>query len=237
MPGAAGAPPFPDGSARPRRSPLACGPGRRGGAWRVRDRSAALLPRRNEVHSLKRRAANATRPVPIPPQFVRTLLEHIERFGVAPDGRLFRNQAGNYVDAAAYGTTWARSRKSALTRTELASGLAKRPYGLPHAGISFWCLPEWTRPNAPAARAGAPGFSSATTPSSWMGGAGAAEPADPARHHWQNRPRRPSRAAGRAGRTFSTRWRSTSGRARRSRADAIHDRPAGQASAGDLRAL
>ncbi|MEU5952142.1 hypothetical protein [Streptomyces sp. NPDC047525] len=46
---------------------------------------------------------------------------------MAPDGRLFRNQAGNYVDAAAYGTTWARARKYVLTRTELASGLAKRP--------------------------------------------------------------------------------------------------------------
>ncbi|WP_030572032.1 tyrosine-type recombinase/integrase [Streptomyces aureocirculatus] len=92
----------------------------------------------HEVHSLKRRAATATRPVPIPPQFVRILRAHIERFGVAPDGRLFRNQAGNYVDAAAYGTTWARARKYVLTRTELASGLAKRPYDLRHAGISFW---------------------------------------------------------------------------------------------------
>src|SRR4051794_27857373 len=50
-----------------------------------------------EVHSLKRRAATATRPAPVPPQFVRILRAHIERFGVAPDGRLFRNQAGNYV--------------------------------------------------------------------------------------------------------------------------------------------
>ncbi|MFI1508382.1 tyrosine-type recombinase/integrase [Streptomyces sp. NPDC020597] len=92
----------------------------------------------HEVHSLKRRAATATRPVPIPPQFVRMLRAHIERFGVAPDGRLFRNQAGNYVDAAAYGTTWSRARKYVLTRTELASKLAKRPYDLRHAGISFW---------------------------------------------------------------------------------------------------
>ncbi|ATL25628.1 phage integrase family protein [Streptomyces formicae] len=74
----------------------------------------------------------------IPPQFVRILRAHIERFGVAPDGRLFRNQASSYVDAAAYGTTWARARKCVLTRTELASGLAKRPYDLRHAGISFW---------------------------------------------------------------------------------------------------
>ncbi|MGW5114280.1 hypothetical protein ACWEQ8_02310 [Streptomyces noursei] len=66
------------------------------------------------------------------------LRAHIERFGVEPDGRLFRNQAGNYVDAAAYGKSWARAREYVLTRTELASGLAKRPYDLRHAGISFW---------------------------------------------------------------------------------------------------
>ncbi|MFF3693231.1 tyrosine recombinase XerC [Streptomyces sp. NPDC002221] len=92
----------------------------------------------HEIHSLKRRAATATRAVPIPPQFVRILLAHIERFGVTPDGRVFQNQAGNYVEPAAYGTTWARAREHVLTRTELASGLAKRPYDLRHAGISFW---------------------------------------------------------------------------------------------------
>lgn len=92
----------------------------------------------HEVHSLKRRAASATRPVPIPPQFVRMLRAHVNRFDVAPDGRLFRNQAGNYMDAAAYGITWARAREYALTRTERTSRLAKRPYDLRHAGISFW---------------------------------------------------------------------------------------------------
>ncbi|WP_251982618.1 integrase [Streptomyces violaceusniger] len=91
-----------------------------------------------EVHSLKRRAASTTRPVPIPPQFVRKLRAHVKRFDVAPDGRLFRNQAGNYVDAAAYGITWARAREHALTRTERTSRLATRPYDLRHAGISFW---------------------------------------------------------------------------------------------------
>ncbi|MFE4956990.1 hypothetical protein ACFRCW_23550 [Streptomyces sp. NPDC056653] len=42
------------------------------------------------------------------------------------------------MDTAAYGTTWARAREQVLTRTERASGLAKRPYDLRHAGISFW---------------------------------------------------------------------------------------------------
>ncbi|MFH8574724.1 hypothetical protein [Streptomyces zaomyceticus] len=66
------------------------------------------------------------------------LVAHVERFGVEPDGRLFRNREGDYVEASAYGLTWARARKHALTRMELASGLAKRPYDLRHAGISFW---------------------------------------------------------------------------------------------------
>ncbi|WP_329371006.1 hypothetical protein [Streptomyces sp. NBC_01483] len=63
----------------------------------------------HEIHSLKRRAAKATRPVPIPPVLVRMLREHIRTFGVAPDGRLFRNAAGNYIDASAYGITWGAS--------------------------------------------------------------------------------------------------------------------------------
>ncbi|MFE4958140.1 hypothetical protein ACFRCW_29815 [Streptomyces sp. NPDC056653] len=66
------------------------------------------------------------------------LRAHIDRFGVAPDGRLFRNEAGNYVDPAAYGKTWARASGNALTRMERAAGLAERPYDLRHAGISFW---------------------------------------------------------------------------------------------------
>ncbi|WP_371634791.1 hypothetical protein OG988_02625 [Streptomyces zaomyceticus] len=66
------------------------------------------------------------------------LVAHMERFGVEPDGRLFRNREGSYVEASAYGLTWARARKHGLTRMELASGLAKRPYDLRHAGISFW---------------------------------------------------------------------------------------------------
>ncbi|MEU2549068.1 hypothetical protein ABZ618_27120 [Streptomyces roseolus] len=91
----------------------------------------------HEVHSLKRRAATAARTVPIPPQFVRVLASHIERFGVAQDGRLFRNGKGNYVDAAAYGVPWARAREYGLTRLERAPVLAKRPYDLQYAGISF----------------------------------------------------------------------------------------------------
>lgn len=66
------------------------------------------------------------------------LRAHVSRFNVTPDGRLFRNQAGNYVDAAAYGIAWAQARECALTRTERTTRPAKPPYDLRHAGISFW---------------------------------------------------------------------------------------------------
>ncbi|GGZ87460.1 ISAs1 family transposase [Streptomyces echinoruber] len=92
----------------------------------------------HEIHSLKRRAAKATRPVPIPPVLVRMPREHMERFGVAPDGRLFRNAAGNCSDTSAYGITWRRAREAALTVDEHALEPARRPYDLRHAGISFW---------------------------------------------------------------------------------------------------
>ncbi|MFI5980519.1 tyrosine-type recombinase/integrase [Streptomyces sp. NPDC051555] len=107
----------------------------------------------HEIHSLKRRAATATRAVPIPPAFVRILRRHIDRFGVAPDGRLFRNAAGNYLDAAAYGVTWKRAREYVLTPNELSTRLAKRPYDLRHAGISFW-LHSGVDPAECARRAG-----------------------------------------------------------------------------------
>lgn len=107
----------------------------------------------HEIHSLKRRATKATRPVPIPPVLVRMLREHMDTFGVASDGRLFRNANGNYIDPAAYGITWRRGREDVLTLDERALELAKRPYDLRHAGISFW-LASGVDPAECARRAG-----------------------------------------------------------------------------------
>ncbi|WP_328935139.1 MULTISPECIES: integrase [unclassified Streptomyces] len=107
----------------------------------------------HETHSLKRRSAKTTRPVPIPPVLVRMLIEHIARFGVTADGRIFQNAAGNYIDAAAYGITWGRAREATLTMDEHLLNLAKRPYDLRHAGISFW-LASGVDPAECARRAG-----------------------------------------------------------------------------------
>ncbi|MFC9602546.1 tyrosine-type recombinase/integrase [Streptomyces niveus] len=107
----------------------------------------------HEIHSLKRRAAKATRAVPIPPVLVSMLRDHMRQFGVAPDGRLFRNAAGKYIEASAYGITWGRAREAVLTLDEHALELAKRPYDLRHAGISFW-LASGVDPAECARRAG-----------------------------------------------------------------------------------
>lgn len=107
----------------------------------------------HEVHPLKKRALKETRPVPIPPDFVAMLRRHIDQFGTAPDGRLFRSGAGLYVQAAAYGKTWGKARGMALSEGERSSLVAKRPYDLRHAGISFW-LHSGVDPAECARRAG-----------------------------------------------------------------------------------
>ncbi|SFO13201.1 hypothetical protein SAMN04487980_10721 [Streptomyces sp. cf124] len=89
-------------------------------------------------------------PVPV---LVSMLREHIQCFGVAADGRVFQNAAGNYVDFAAYGITWRRAREAPLTLEEHALELVKRPYDLRHAGISFW-LASGVDPAECARRAG-----------------------------------------------------------------------------------
>ncbi|MFF4407240.1 tyrosine-type recombinase/integrase [Streptomyces sp. NPDC001404] len=107
----------------------------------------------HEEHSLKKRAAKETRPVPIPPEFVTTLRAHINQYGTAPDGRLFRSERGLYVQAAAYNKTWKRAREYALSKRERETLVANRPYDLRHAGISFW-LHSGVDPAECARRAG-----------------------------------------------------------------------------------
>ncbi|WP_374192988.1 tyrosine-type recombinase/integrase [Streptomyces sp. AV19] len=107
----------------------------------------------HEVHPLKKRALKEKRPVPIPPEFVAMLRRHVERYGTAADGRLFRSERGLYVQTAAYGKTWKRAREEALDEQERATLVAERPYDLRHAGISFW-LHSGVDPAECARRAG-----------------------------------------------------------------------------------
>ncbi|MDI5971873.1 tyrosine-type recombinase/integrase [Streptomyces sp. SL13] len=109
--------------------------------------------RAHEDRHLKARAVRDSRVVPIPPHFVRLLREHIDAHGVAPDGRLFRTERGGLLQETGYGEVWARARAQALGEDDAASLLARRPYDLRHAGVSFW-LSSGVDPVEVARRAG-----------------------------------------------------------------------------------
>jgi integrase len=85
---------------------------------------------------LKHRAENDTRSLPIPSELVVILREHIEEFGTAADGRLFRTATGGMI----FDTTHTRAvaRTLALTPEQVVSPLAARPYDLRHAAVSLW---------------------------------------------------------------------------------------------------
>jgi integrase len=94
-----------------------------------------------EVHDdrgLKHRAADETREVPVPPELVSILREHVAVFGVADDGRLFRSGRGNIVSASSYDRVWHLARPLALRPDQVDSPMAARPYDLRHAAVSRW---------------------------------------------------------------------------------------------------
>jgi integrase len=85
---------------------------------------------------LKHRAESDTRSVPIPPALVTILREHIEEFGTAADGRLFRTAKGGMIYDTTH--TWAVAWTLAPAPEQVASPLAARPYDLRHAAVSLW---------------------------------------------------------------------------------------------------
>ncbi|MGW9447110.1 tyrosine-type recombinase/integrase, partial [Bacillus mobilis] len=93
-----------------------------------------------EVHDdqgLKGRGRKASRTVPIPPELVFLLRDHVERFGTAPDGRLFRSERGNRIQGSTYWRVWDRTRGLAMSPEEKEGPLLKRPYDLRHAGVTY----------------------------------------------------------------------------------------------------
>jgi integrase len=94
-----------------------------------------------ELHDdkgLKHRSEDEVRPVPIPPELVALLQAHVDRYGTAPDGRLFRQSNGNVVGSSTYTQVWRAARNLALVPAQVASPLAGRPYDLRHAAVSLW---------------------------------------------------------------------------------------------------
>ncbi|GAA1506268.1 tyrosine-type recombinase/integrase [Sphaerisporangium rubeum] len=92
----------------------------------------------HDTRGLKHRAKDDTREIPIPPALVAVLRAHLDRYGVADDGRLFRTSKGKPFSSSAYSGVWQQVRRVTLTAEQVASPLAARPYDLRHAAVSLW---------------------------------------------------------------------------------------------------
>jgi integrase len=91
----------------------------------------------HDARHLKHRARDTTRPVPIPPELVARLREHLDQFGTKEDGRLFAGARGGLLSESVYGPVWQAARGSALSVVQRRSPLAARPYDLRHSGVTL----------------------------------------------------------------------------------------------------
>ncbi|MET9119255.1 tyrosine-type recombinase/integrase [Streptomyces longwoodensis] len=107
----------------------------------------------HDDRGLKNRPAEEVRLVPVPPQLVTLLREHLDTFGTAEDGRLFSNERGGVVGSSTYYRVWQEARALALPPAVVASPLAARPYDLRHSALSTW-LNSGVDPTEVAERAG-----------------------------------------------------------------------------------
>lgn len=94
--------------------------------------------RQRERRQLKHRAEGDSRIVPVHPELTRILRDHLAQFGTAPAGRLFSGVRGGELPTITYRRAWIKARQTALTASEEASPLARRPYDLRHACLSTW---------------------------------------------------------------------------------------------------
>jgi integrase len=94
----------------------------------------SIRPRRE----LKHRAEGETRTVPIHPDLVKLLRDHLAEFGTGPGGRIFSLPRGGVVTSTAYLVIFHKARTAAFTEAEAASLVAQRPYDLRHAAVSTW---------------------------------------------------------------------------------------------------
>jgi integrase len=92
-----------------------------------------------DERQLKHRGAGDVRPVPSVPELTALLRAHLDDFGTAPDGRLFRaGRTDGEVRTNTYTGIWRRARAAAFTPEVVASPLGRRPYDLRHAAVSTW---------------------------------------------------------------------------------------------------
>lgn len=102
--------------------------------------------------------------MPCHPRLVELLRSHMNEFGTAPDGRLFRSRYHNRpLSESTVWQVWRKDRAAALSRQERASALARRPYDLRHACVTTGSMRAWTPHRSPIGPATASRSSSAFT--------------------------------------------------------------------------
>jgi integrase len=93
------------------------------------------------------------RRVPIPPELVLILRDHIVRFGTARDVRLFRSESGKPLQPSTWSRAWQKARALTFLPEQLDTPLLRRPYDLRHSGVT-WRLNSGVPPTEVAAWAG-----------------------------------------------------------------------------------
>jgi integrase len=91
----------------------------------------------HETRGPKGGPRNAVRRVPIPPVLVQLIREHVDQFGTASDGRLFRTYRGSIYLPSTLWQVLQKARPRAFTEAQAASPLARKPYDFRHAGVSW----------------------------------------------------------------------------------------------------
>ena len=87
---------------------------------------------------LKHRPRGETRLVPLHPELVALLIQHLKKYPPGPAGRIFTGPRGGIFNDRAYLKIFHKARAVAFTKSEAASLLARRPYDLRHAAVSTW---------------------------------------------------------------------------------------------------
>jgi integrase len=104
----------------------------RSGTWWTDSGSA------RERRELKHRPPGETRTVPLHPELVTLLSQHLKKYPPVPAGRIFTGPHGGIFNDRAYLGIFHKARDAAFTPSESASLLARRPYDLRHAAVSTW---------------------------------------------------------------------------------------------------
>jgi integrase len=104
----------------------------RSGTWWTDSGSA------RQRRELKHRPRGETRLVPLHPELVALLTQHLKKYPPGLAGRIFTGPRGGIFNDRAYLKIFHKARAVAFTKSESASLLARRPYDLRHAALSTW---------------------------------------------------------------------------------------------------